>query len=873
MEHLALSAAAHAGIRVAATAVVATLAFAFPSVSLAAGDANAHQCGMGTESSPGFRAYLPDCRAYELVTPPYKGGAVVLNEGGAISGDGAHVITGAGGAFAGAGNLWANENRNPSLDVYELTRAGTGWVTTALTPPATIYPHGAIMAANLQAGTTLWSLATSNLVFNEGIYLRDEGGEFLPVGPGVGPEVASEALRGQEEELDFAGASYDLTHALFQVSAFTASVRSEEHRGHNNLWPGDTTEPGGTSLYEYVYAGAPTREPTLVGVKNDQALKSDAEALLVSRCGTELGTSETGGSAYNAVSSGGETVFFTALHAGREGQECATPAVNELYARISGEKTVAISEPLLPAGECTSGHACFEAAPKEGIFQGASRDGSKVFFLTEQPLLNGDADTTTDLYEAEIEGEGTNAKVRKLVMVSAGEASAGSPGAERAEVQGVVRVSEDGSHIYFVAKGVLTSENGEKRSPEAGADNLYVYDTMTEKTAFVATLLNGAEESGIAAAESAEVPQIEAEALRKYEIQSATIESEREHGEISSEQAKELLKEAEEAFEAFILHTTGTLGPSGTLAEDRSVWGLADERPAQATPDGRFLVFVSSANLTADDRSHLVPQLFEYDATQAKLTRVSIGEDGSFANGGNVDTFARAPRIPAQSFHLTDLPTAAEGRLAISADGSKVFFTSAAGLTPQAIPGSTSVYEYQDGNVYLLSGGRDSSETTNRPTVELFGVDPSGKDALFLTAEQLVPQDGETQMALYDAREEGGFPAPTLVPGCSGETCRGASGSAPQLGLPGTAGQAGGGNLPPPVESKPAGRSTPKSLTRAQRLAKALRACRAMRGQTKRGKQRRASCERGARNRFGIKARAKRSGWKAEEVGPHWKAG
>jgi hypothetical protein len=219
-----------------------------------------------------------------------------------------------------------------------------------------------------------------------------------------------------------------------------------------------------------------------------------------------------------------------------------------------------------------------------------------------------------------------------------------------------------------------------------------------------------------------------------------------------------------------------------------------------------------------------------------------------------VGTFREAAHIPRQSFVTRDLPTAASFGAALSGDGASVFFTSAARLAPQAVSGDTNVYEYREGNVYLVSDGHDASLYSNSPTVNLFGIDPSGSDAFFVTADPLVPEDGETQEALYDAREAGGFPAPLVSPGCTGETCRGAAGAPPQLQLPGSASQAGGGNLPPPVEPKPAAKSTPKPLTRAQKLAKALEAC----GKDKK-KKKRASCKAQARKRYGTKSKAARS--------------
>jgi hypothetical protein len=55
--------------------------------------------------------------------------------------------------------------------------------------------------------------------------------------------------------------------------------------------------------------------------------------------------------------------------------------------RLDGSHTVAISEPTTgPSGDC---EACNESKPADAEFQGASRDGSKVFFLSEQELLPG----------------------------------------------------------------------------------------------------------------------------------------------------------------------------------------------------------------------------------------------------------------------------------------------------------------------------------------------------------------------------------------------------------------------------------------------------------------------------------------------------
>jgi hypothetical protein len=830
---------------------------AMASIALAAGDANERQCGAETEASPGFRQYMPDCRAFELVTPPYKAGAIVFSESGAVSPDGSSVIMGAAGSFAGAGNYWFSPAGNPHAVAYEFARGATGWQSTALTPPASEYTYSTLMAVNAtNFSETLWGAQHTGLRYHEDIYLRTGPGPsgFHRVGPGTPRGENGQSILGGNkiepvEELGFAGASRDLTHALFEIS---------DSEFLHNLWDGDTTKPRDPSLYEYVYSGSEDREPVLVGVRNSGLLDGGTHlnegAELISDCGTELGASQFGsestgssGSTYNAVSASGEVVVFTAAQCG------GNPPVNELYARINGEATVSLSEPLLPggtAGECSASEPCHDAEPKAALFEGASENGQLIYFLSEQPLVDGASAEGMKLYEERLNPK--TATVERVVDVSNEGAAGLNP-----EVQGVVRVSEEHERVYFVAGGKLTGADHvagrepEETEPVQGADNLYVYEpdpahSGAYRTVFVATLLDSSEEARLEVEETSEQEGIKEQAKRALEFEQSEIVRRLEQGEIEFARALELFKEAEERKTQFEAHAIGSRGPSGTVSEDRRVWALRDLRPAQATPDGGFLVFLSSARLTPQDSS-VAPQLFEYSADGESLTRVSIGASGP--SSGNVDAYRDAPQIPAPPFNTVDLPTAAQTGLAITADGSRIFFTSASSFVPQAKEDATNVYEYREGHVDLVSGGADASLTQQAPTVSLVGADPSGQNVFFFAASPLVPQQGDTQEALYDAREAGGFPAPALEPGCLGEECRGATGTTPQLQLPGSTSQPGGGNLPPSAEAKPPAKPKPKLLTRAQELAKALKAC-----MSKRNKQKRASCEASARKAFVTKS-------------------
>lgn len=270
------------------TACAATVVLVFAGYARGAGDANQQSCGSATEASPGFRTFLPDCRAYEMVTPPYKGGSSVgvSDKGQLISADGSHLIARSFGGFAGTEN---NEHGNGLFNsgIYLFTRTSSGWTTEALAPSASVVSHGEFIAASADFNRTLWSLNVQSgsneeilnprqVPYNLAIRELTSNGKahFLPVGPeqpGTGHEF-----------FVFAGASDDLGHVLFELAGGS---------GPRKAWPGDTTLTGGASLYEYV--GTANQEPRLVGVKNNGLLTGQSsvneDAELISQCGTELG--------------------------------------------------------------------------------------------------------------------------------------------------------------------------------------------------------------------------------------------------------------------------------------------------------------------------------------------------------------------------------------------------------------------------------------------------------------------------------------------------------------------------------------------------------------------------------------------------------
>jgi hypothetical protein len=154
------------------------------------------------------------------------------------------------------------------------------------------------------------------------------------------------------------------------------------------------------------------------------------------------------------------------------------------------------------------------------------------------------------------------------------------------------------------------------------------------------------------------------------------------------------------------------------------------------------------------------------------------------------------------------------------------------------------MYEYRNsglisnGKTYLISDGRNTVSPVSPAT-----LDSSGDDVFIYTPDPLLAQDGDTQFDLYDARIGGGFPARPVAATCQGEACQGAPAEQVPFGTAGSASVLGGGNLSPPPNGR-AVKPKAKTVTRAQKRAKALKACKHRRA---RG---RSVCEAQVRKRY-----------------------
>jgi hypothetical protein len=750
----------------------------------------------------GLAANLPDCRGYEMVTPPQKNsaliGAVLFGPSfPAIAEDGSHVIVPSVQCFAAAESCIAH--RGSEGELYEFSRTSGAWQTNPLAPPATQFQTETFWSFGASANSFLFSAPGS---IAESFYARQADGTYRLIGPIGEGEPESNVV-----EAGVLASSADFSHVVYGTK--------------HPVWAFDSGASKALSVYEYTNASSAA--PQLVGVSG--GYEEGKNHNLISTCGTGIGAMTLSpANSYNPLSADGRTVYFTTA-------QCATGAgtnagkevpARSLYERVDQSRTVEVSAAV--AATCTTSE-CQGSAPSAGLFEGASQDGERALFTSTQQLTDGasedrysgDSATSSsggcsktaslasgcNLYLSECPDHCEDPSQRRLIDVSEGAKEGGGP-----RVLGLVALSADASHVFFVAKGVLTTtKNKLGEGAQTGADNLYLYERDEAhpqgRLSFVARL---------------------------------SVEDQP--------------------------NWAGGAAFRGAGASI-STQGLG---VANITPDGRYLVFASVRALTADAAPGPA-QVYRFDAQSEEMTRISIGRGGFNDNGNAGKAGADATIVPADdAFILGNGP--AHANPTMSNDGSYVFFQSPVALTPTALNeakiGSTSemalnVYEYHEGVVSLISDGKDITETGRilARSPELLGTDASGEDVFFATNSQLTAKDTDTQRDYYDARVGGGEEAPVVAPPCESDACRAAASAPPPFGpLTSTLTGPSGNLVSPSVLPGPGPKA--KAPTKKQLLAKALKSCRKKYKAKKKKKKKRIACERKARRRFAARPEAKR---------------
>ncbi len=472
-------------------------------------------------------------------------------------------------------------------------------------------------------------------------------------------------------------------------------------------------------------------------------------------------------------------VLFAANDALTQATETAPAAVdggeleNNLYEWTGGRLRLVN---VLPNGQTAPGASFgvdlgdeYQSKPTPSLSHVISADGSRIFWTQQSNLYVREDGERTSLIATDATFQTASADGGVILFTKEGSLYrynlAGGTTADLASsgVQGVVGASADGLSVYFVSDSIVAPGEAQEGQP-----NLYLSHTVDpggNVVRYITTLLP-----------------------RDNEL-------------------------------------SGINGSGGTPEGDW--YQTLAGRTAEASPNGRYLAFVSRKTLTGFDNTDAVRgvpdlEVFLYDSATSELACPSCNTDGSRPTSN------------------TSLPAPVNGiyQQRYLDDAGHLFYSTRDSVVPQDSNGRSDVYEYEGGHDYLISPGNGEAEAVFADASE------SGNDVFFTTDQQLLTADGDQNVDLYDARV-GGTLEESAPPSCSGEGCR----EPPESSVfqaPVSASYASPDNHPLPRTMPPAA----KPLTRAQSYAKALRTCRA-----KRSRRARRACEARARRRYGYAQR------------------
>ena len=797
----------------------------------------------------GGQARVADGRVWELVSPADKHGAFLEPIDSPGSTNGTVIQTAADGDaityIADAPTEGGVQGNSNDVQVFS-ARSGSGWVTRDLTlahvgatdgdagfgneyrffstdlSSAIVQPFGAFVACE-QEGVTLPCLsegASEQTAFAHVVYAEGDpasacsGACYEPLVSGC-PAVG-ECRAAVREDADVAAGSVfgrvGNDHArtcppeLLCGPEFLAASSGGAHVVLMARAALAGPAPA-NSLYEWNRSAPVAQRLALVSVLPEGEGGGPAE-------NTFLGDKD--GRMAGAISADGSRVFFMASNGG-------------LYMRdVPAQGTI-----RLDAGG-RGGRA-------GAAFQSATSDGSRVLFSDGQRLTenSGASPAKPDLYECVISEVTPGVPVCALTDLTPASRAGESAGVRG----GVIGVSEDGSWVYFVADGVLENDG----VPVAGA----VPGDCNQNT----TTTLGA------------------------------------------------------SCDMYVRHDGVTRLVAVLSGEDYPDWGggaggeSLNLFTAHVSLAGGWLEFMSVRSLTGYDNEDVSSrsvgervdeEVFVYDGVTGRLVCASCDPSGARPAGEQYGREGANMRIVGgnrvweeSSWLAGDVPGWTPYKLGTSvyqsrllSDNGRLFFNGDDGLVPGDVNGTWDVYEWEPvgvggcgagvvssgfvfvasegGCVGLVSSGKSPDESAFLDASATGGRDGEGHegggDVFFLTTARLAERDFDDSYDVYDAREcpvgvscGGGLAAPVVC--VSADACRAAPAAQPEeFGAPASATFAGPGNVAPATARRAV------VLSRAQKLAAALKKCRAGRKRRKR-----LVCEAAARKRYGTKANAKRA--------------
>jgi hypothetical protein len=676
------------------------------------------------EFRTGPGAFLPDCRAYEMVSPLDKNNGDISTADRFSFGptnfqlaspDGARVTYS---SFTAFGNPKAAPYHSQLLSGRD---PATGWSTHSISPPRSSVPlYPALSNANTIQFKAFsedlchgWFIQDTDLALVPdappgvpNIYRRDDG-DCGTEGYGL---ITSVPPPGYSYEADVGSSGY-----APQVQGVSADSSRTLLRADAVLTPDAcTTTPGsdqGKGIYQlYLHTAAGTGgELRLVSV-----LPNGNPACVHSSGGTNQGEfgHNRGDSVDHALSEDASRVFWSTSAQLNNTDSSPYAGIGDqagpLYLRLNPEG------PQSPAGDCAGaapGEACttlISAAP-DTRFRGADPSGDTAIYTAAGALYEFDVATLASEQIA--------------------------PGG----VRGVLGYSTDLSRVYFASTQAFTGaqQNSEGDAAIDGQPNLYLHERDAGLT-FVATLSSidarndvrpvAALPAPIAALPDRRSSRVSPDGLHVAFTSTAPLTGFDNTDAASGEPDTEVfLYDAED-------------GGAGELA-------CLSCNPSGARPQGR--------RVSVDWFAARIPG-WEYQLYPSR----ALSEDGDRLFFESFDPLVLRDTNGKRDVYQWQ--RAASEAECIDEIGAELYVEAAGGC------------------LSLISSGKDDVDSS------FFDASASGSDVFFATTDDLLPQDFGL-MDVYDARVGGGFPQPPAPPlPCQGDGCQGAPAAAPTGSSPGT---------------------------------------------------------------------------------------
>jgi hypothetical protein len=507
---------------------------------------------------------------------------------------------------------------------------------------------------------------------------------------------------------EYAGSSPDGSKVFFTTTA--------------KLVPGDT-DNGFRDVYERL-------EATVKGVET-----------YVTR---ELSTGPAGGNdsyhtEFDGVSSDGTKVFFSTA-------ESLVPEDEDRSTDIYMRNTSSGVTTLVSQGAATCAPACGNAAFPV-TFVAATSSGSKVFFITNEPMAQGDGDEAGDIYVRDLGTTPATALVSRAASPCGGctaDARVTLP-----VIEGKPAVSEEGAKVVFESTDKLAEGDA-----DPGENDIYERDLTTGKTALVSVAGN------CPVAPTSECAPI---------YRGLSSDGTRVFTQTRAQLAPGDEDNRQDVYEWSAADETST--PLSLSGEGEEGKGSFDAVFAGASSDGSKVFFETAEKLSAEDADSAF-DVYERANNETKLVSAGTSHAAEFngvsTDGGTVlfstidplgggdtgekqDVYAWSGSTPA--LMSAGSPSFESSYAGASRDATKVFYTTAAKLSSADKDEKPDIYE-GPGAPVLVSTGPVADKGLDTP--HLAGVSESGSHAFFTTTERLtVDDDFAGEQDVYDRSAAG----------------------------------------------------------------------------------------------------------------------